>query len=51
MSKAQKLGIIVGCIGATFIAHRIHSEFIQIIIDAGSFVGIVILALESEDCK
>lgn len=51
MSKSRKLAIVTGCIGATFVAHRLHSEFVQILIDAGSFVGIVMLALESEDCK
>jgi hypothetical protein len=45
---SRRLFIIIGSITATVVLHRAHSEWMQIILDAGTFVGVVFMALEQE---
>ena len=41
--------ILIGiCTLFTYGLHHIHSEFMSIIVDSGTFVSIVILALEKD---
>lgn len=40
--------IITICTLVTFALHHLHSEWMSIIIDSGTFVGIVMLAMEKD---
>jgi hypothetical protein len=40
--------IILLCTTVTFALHHLHSEWMSIIVDSGTFVGIVLLAMEKD---
>lgn len=46
--RSRRILIIAGSILATVALHRFHNEWMQIILDAGTFVGVVFMALEQD---
>lgn len=44
----HRMFVMIGSTAITFFLHRFHPEWMQIIIDAGTFCGVVLLVLDKD---